>query len=158
MGWLILDCYLVRNWTIKLEGGQNYSATFDLNLGLLEVFSWKTTLQKGPILVPLMLLISPILLLVWGAQGTGTSWHLSPLRLCWYWSPVLVQMNNSIWVYEQSCTANNQRWIHTTQQKIFVCINFSILFLRAPFMFLSCSYSNYDKLIFYDICYHILWM
>ena len=67
----------------KIGGAQNNSAPFDLNLDLQEVFSRKTTPQKGPILVlisPILLLIGPILLLI----GGGAEAPPGPFLRCAY--------------------------------------------------------------------------
>ena len=47
-----LSFHVHHKWNLAIKlGDPDNSAPFDLNLDLLEVFSQKTTLQKGPILV-----------------------------------------------------------------------------------------------------------
>ena len=76
----IHTCQHRRNLAIKLGGGKNNSAPFDLNLDSLELFSWKTTPQKGSILV----LFFPILLLIWGEGPPWQYFFVAPMLVKLY--------------------------------------------------------------------------
>ena len=55
----------------KIGGAKNNSAPFDLNLAILEVFSYKASPQKGPISIlfyPFLLLTDPIKILIFLQQ------------------------------------------------------------------------------------------
>ena len=82
--WKIIFHLHRRNWAIndKFRGAQKYSAPYDLNLILQQVFLWITTPQKSPIFqlfAPLLLLIFPILLLIGGPRAPLAPFFFAPM-------------------------------------------------------------------------------